>query len=166
MLFFPSTAIPLLKHMYCVLYVLCRKGAEIINCRCLLWNVRAWEESALSRAPGNEASCLRAGAGGGGEEWKKDVMRDWKPTGEVEQVLSNSCSKAGTLGHNEVMPLLALLEHVRLWNMQAALFYELTSWWRNPGQRMRGHKLINSCWLHHYIPSQVCYFVCSAQQSY
>lgn len=47
--------------MYSVLCVLCRKGAEIINCRCLLWNVRAWEESALSWAPGNEALCLRVG---------------------------------------------------------------------------------------------------------
>lgn len=32
----------------------------------------------------------------------------------MELVLSNCCSKAGTLGRNEVMPLLVILEFVRL----------------------------------------------------
>lgn len=61
MLYFHSTEISLLIHVYCVLCVLYRKGAEIINYRCLLWYVRAWEKSTLSCAPGNEAFCLSVG---------------------------------------------------------------------------------------------------------
>lgn len=92
-------------------------------------------------------------------------MRDCKPIGEVELVLSNCCWKTGMLGRNEVMPLLVILEFVRLWEVQAALCYVFTSWWRSPGRRMGGNKLTNAtCQLPHHTPFQSHHFMCSVQQ--
>lgn len=156
MLSFHSIMIPFLMHMCFVLCVLCRKGTETINCRCLHWNVKVWKESTTIWSPEDEAFCLRVG------KMKERCGEGLKANrGKSGTGLSNCFYKAGILYHNEVMPLLVNVGVCE--NMKSTI--SAPQWTSCLLQMRRKRKLVSSCWQHHQYLFWTHYFICCAQKS-